>query len=160
MEKFSIKSVFLILIIVSNCVYAKSSLNININSGQFNISYDLNSSCDLIGSSTVPSNLKCLMLCQMTTCKSLQFDVSSNNCTLIDSNPSLIKYDSVSGLNLTYILSNRSISDHLIGSVQLRLFFCIFKDSYLNIGDACLFDFTCNNRCFNGSCKCIRDLAK
>lgn len=113
MEKFSIKAVILILI-ASNCVFAKSSLNININSGQFNISYDLNSSCDLIGSESVPSNLKCLMLCQMTTCKSLQFDVSSNNCTLIGSNPSLIKYDSVSGLNLTYILSNRSIFDYLI----------------------------------------------
>ena len=81
-------------------------ISMSINNGLYNISYDLNSSCDLLASSAVPKDLKCLMLCQMTTCKSLQFNASSNSCILVGSNPSLIKYETFAGINLTYILGN------------------------------------------------------
>ena len=95
-------------------------ISMNINNGQFNISYYSNSSCDPIASSNVGNNIKCLMLCQMTNCKFLLFDGSSSNCTLFGSNPSLITYGSVSGLNLNYILGNRSLI-YIIISTNLYL---------------------------------------
>ena len=67
------------------------------NGGAYNISYN-SSSCNLLNSSTVSNDLKCLMLCQMTICKSLIFDGTTNTCTLNGSQPGLIEYDNLTNL--------------------------------------------------------------
>ena len=110
------------------------NLVLNINNSAYNISY--NSSCNLLNSSTVSNDLKCLMLCQMTTCKSLIFDSTTNTCILNGSQPGLIEYDNLTNLNIVYNL-----------------------DTYLSFGQSCLFDFTCNGSlCLNGTCICIRNI--
>ena len=84
------------------------NLVLNINNGEFNISYN-SSSCNLLNSSTVSNDLKCLMLCQMTTCKSLIFDGTINRCILNGSQPGLIKYDNLTNLNIVYNLGRLSL---------------------------------------------------
>ena len=84
------------------------SLTLNINNGTYNISYN-SSSCNLLNSSTVSNDLKCLMLCQMTTCKSLIFDSTTNTCILNGSQPGLIKYDNLTNLNIVYNLGRLSL---------------------------------------------------
>ena len=78
------------------------NLLLNINNGAYNISY--NSSCNLLNSSTVSNNIKCLMLCQMTTCKYLIYDSTTNRCILNGSQPGLIKYANLTNLNIVYNL--------------------------------------------------------
>ena len=78
------------------------NLVLNINNGVYNISY--NSSCNLLNSSTVSNNIKCLMLCQMTTCKYLIYDSTTNKCILNGSQPGLIKYANLTNLNIVYNL--------------------------------------------------------
>ena len=112
-----------------------SNLVLNINNGEFNISYN-SSSCNLLNSSVVSNNIKCLMLCQMTVCKSLLFDEATNRCILNGSQPGLIEYANLTNLNLVYNLY-----------------------TYLSFGQSCLFDFTCNGSfCSNGTCTCMRNL--
>jgi len=97
-----------ILILFFSLKYGfNQNLNIELNSNQYNIGYNLsasNSSCNLLVSSNTPNDIKCLILCQMTLCKSLYFNVSTNSCTLNGSEPQLIKYDTLPGLNIEYIL--------------------------------------------------------
>ena len=84
------------------------SLTLNINNVVYNISYN-SSSCNLLNSPTVSNNIKCLMLCQMTICKSLIFDVTTNRCILNGSQPGLIKYDNLTNLNIVYNLGRLSL---------------------------------------------------
>lgn len=109
MKQFSIMKIISLYFSVSFCfsLCFCGQLFMDINNSQYNISYNSSSSCNVIESSNVSNSVKCLMLCQMTTCMSLQFDASTNNCTLVGSNPSFIKYDSVAGLNLIYNLGIR-----------------------------------------------------
>ena len=101
------------------------NLVLNINNGAYNISY--NSSCNLLNSSTVSNSIKCLMLCQMTTCKYLIYDSTTNRCILNGSQPGLIKYANLTNLNIVYNL----------GSL-LKIYNCceilyyVFKPKFIN----------------------------
>ena len=122
--------IFILPLILPLC----DNLVLNINNGEYNISY--NSDCNLLNSSTVSNNIKCLMLCQMTVCKSLIFDSAINRCILNGSQPGLIKYDNLTNLNIVYNLN-----------------------TYLSFGQSCIFGFTCNGSvCLNGTCKCMRNI--
>ena len=101
------------------------NLVLNINSGAYNISY--NSSCNLLNSSTVSNNIKCLMLCQMTTCKSLIFDGTINRCILNGSQPGLIKYDNLTNLNIVYNLGRLSLLQifYIILSIKFNVLLVI-----------------------------------
>ena len=90
----------IVSILISESVCQK--LTFNINNEQFNISYD--TTCGLLLSSNVPNNVKCLLLCQQTLCKSVVYDGSNNTCILDVSQPSLIKYASLTNLNIVYNL--------------------------------------------------------
>lgn len=81
-------------------------LSLNINNSEFNITYSLNDTngCSPLFSANVSSSVKCLMLCQTTRCANIQYDLNDNNCTIFDPEPSLIKYEAIPGLNLTYML--------------------------------------------------------
>ena len=138
-----------------------SNLVLNINNGEFNISYN-SSSCNLLNSSVVSNNIKCLILCQMTVCKSLLYDGTTNRCILNGSQPELIKYDNLTNLNIAYNLG-------IFGLIIINLFYLIKvknlvinifnKDTYLSVGQSCLFGFTCNGSfCSNGTCVCMRNL--
>ena len=84
------------------------NLVLNINNGAYNISYN-SSSCNLLNSSVVSNNIKCLMLCQMTVCKSLIYDGTTNRCILNGSQPGLIKYANLTDLNIVYNLGKQSL---------------------------------------------------
>ena len=95
--------IFMVCLLFPIC----DNLVLNINNGAYNISY--NSSCNLLNSSTVSNNIKCLMLCQMTTCKYLVYDIATNTCTLNGSQPGLIKYANLTNLNIVYNLGIHSL---------------------------------------------------
>ena len=135
------------------------NLILNINGGAYNISY--NSSCNLLNSSTVSNNIKCLMLCQMTTCKYLIYDSTTNRCILNGSQPGLIKYANLTNLNIVYNLGIQKLFKLItIITILFNFFLLLFnKDTYLSFGQSCLFDFTCNGSfCLNGTCTCMRNL--
>jgi hypothetical protein len=95
--------IFMVCLVFPIC----DNLVLNINNGAYNISY--NSSCNLLNSSTVSNNIKCLMLCQMTTCKYLIYDSTTNRCILNGSQPGLIKYANLTNLNIVYNLGIQSL---------------------------------------------------
>ena len=101
------------------------NLVLNINNGAYNISY--NSSCNLLNSSTVSNNIKCLMLCQMTTCKYLIYDSITNRCILNGSQPGLIKYANLTNLNIVYNLGIQSLFVHLI----ILFYYLVFIDYHV-----------------------------
>lgn len=107
----------------SNLICQKLSLNINNSSS---LVYEMNdtSGCNTLFSSNVDNNLKCLMLCQTTRCSSLTFDKDTNNCTIIDPKPNLIKYDSIPNLNLAYQLCSKFFLffNHTISKILFRFF--------------------------------------
>ena len=85
-----------------------NNLILNINNSAYNISYN-SSSCNLLNSSTVSNDLKCLMLCQMTVCKFLIYDSTTNTCILNGSQPGLIKYVNLTNLNIVYNLGKLTL---------------------------------------------------
>ena len=92
---YSISSIFAL-------VNSQSVLTIN---NTTNITYSYNSTNCILKSNLTGANIKCLILCQTISCQSLEFDAKTNSCSLYYGNPSLIQYDSLSDLNITYILS-------------------------------------------------------
>ena len=95
-------TVFIVSLVLTFC----EDLTLNINNGEYNISY--NSDCNLLNSSTVSNNIKCLMLCQMTTCKYLIYDPTTNRCILNGSQPGLIEYENLTNLSIVYNLGTHS----------------------------------------------------
>ena len=95
---------------------------ININNGEFNISYNL-SSCNLLNSSVVSNDLKCLMLCQMTVCKNLIYDFETNTCILNGSQPGLIEYANLTDLNIVYNLGKLTLFSLIF---NFSTFLCIY----------------------------------
>ena len=131
MKKMKIKSAFYLwlttIFTLSLVLPLCDNLILNINSGAYNISY--NSSCNLLNSSTVSNNIKCLMLCQMTVCKSLIFDSATNRCILNGSQPGLIKYANLTNLNLVYNLGIQSLFtfDYSVFILSIYSFSCKTK---------------------------------
>lgn len=89
-----------LVLVIFNSAYGQS---IRIN-GQYSINYSL--SCDILNSTQVKSNVKCFILGQMVKCKALFYNqmTATNSCLISTSSPSLIKYDKVQGLSLSYNL--------------------------------------------------------
>lgn len=91
--------------LVNSIVMAQQTIRIN--GGQYSFTYNLNdttTSCNLLESPNVQNNIKCLILCQQTGCQTLQFDASTNNCTIVGAKPNLIQYETLQNITLTYIL--------------------------------------------------------
>ena len=88
-----------------------SQQTFNINQNEFAFSYNINSSCNLLNSSSsnVHNSLKCLIMCQQTQCESLLFDDSTNQCSLTGARPSLIQYETLPNLSLNYVLSKKTL---------------------------------------------------
>ena len=112
--------IFMVCLVFPLC----DNLVLNINNGEFNISYN-SSSCNLLNSSVVSNDLKCLMLCQMTVCKNLIYDVETNTCILNGSQPGLIEYANLTNLNLVYNLGRQSLLALII--LFLNLLFINFN---------------------------------
>lgn len=115
-------------------IYCQNVLNINLNSNQYNITYETSHGCDLLSSTIVSNNVKCFILCQQVHCKWFQFDDQSSgsgpgnpdqsNCTIYNPQIDLIQYDqysSIQGLYLTYAL----------GTVQYYFDMIFFKAVYI-----------------------------
>lgn len=145
-------------------------LNIKLSNGKkFSLLYNSSSAteCDSIKSSKIDNNVKCLILCQMTECKSIGYDARTNKCTIHGSRPELIRYDKLDNISLVYVLGISKIT------FKLNYFSTLIcnrslkngKAKHLRVGDPCKFDFTCGAdgyipRCSNGYCNCIRDRKK
>ena len=79
--------------------------NIIINGAQ-NISYSQSSkTCNVLLQTNVSASLRCLMLCQSVQCKQVNFISYNSTCMLFESNPQLVKYDSLPSLSIVYNLS-------------------------------------------------------
>lgn len=90
--------------VLVSCVFG-SQLVVDFGTGpQQTIEYNNTVDCNIIQSQNVSESVRCLALCQSTLCKSLQFDASTKSCTLFGSDPSLIEFDSLIGLNISYVL--------------------------------------------------------
>ena len=153
---FGLVAIFIASFLFPNC----DNLTLKINNGAYNISYN-SSSCNLLNSSTVSNDLKCLMLCQMTVCKYLIYDVTTNRCILNGSQPGLIKYANLTSLNIVYNLGIQKLFKLItIITILFNLYLLLFiTDTYLSFGQSCLFGFTCNGSvCLNGTCTCMRNL--
>ncbi len=78
--------------------------NLFITNAGINITYNLDSSCNLLFTATTTLSVKCLILCQTIMCQSLQYDQFSNTCTLVNGQPNRIVYDSLPDLSIVYKL--------------------------------------------------------
>lgn len=82
-----------------------ANITAKFNSNQYNILYDSsNTSCNELQSMNVEAGVKCMMLCQQTQCKSVRYEKWSNICYLNGSNPHLIEYETLPGIDIKYFL--------------------------------------------------------
>lgn len=92
-----------------------NSLHLVINGDYLQIEID--QSCEYLSSTKVSPSLKCVILCEMVNCTSLEFKSSSIPfpvCNITDPDPKLIQNFSITGLTVNYILSNdRSLNLHI-----------------------------------------------
>lgn len=108
--KFQASFFILVWLAIYSCRIECERLNIKLAGlqQQFNILYNLKTpgdgGCDLIKSSNVPKSMKCLILCQITECKSIKFDSTHNKCTIYSSRPNLIQYEKLENMSVIYVL--------------------------------------------------------
>lgn len=108
--KFQVSFLIQAFLVIFSCRIECERLNIKLAGvqQQFNILYNSTipggGGCDLINSNNVPKSMKCLILCQITECKSINFDSNHNKCTIYGSKPNLIQYDKLENMAVIYAL--------------------------------------------------------
>lgn len=97
------KSILINFLLIELCVCSMIILN----GGLIEISFD--QSCNYLKKTELSPAIKCLILCEMVNCTSLELKNSSIPfpvCNISDPDPKLIQNYSITGFSINYILSN------------------------------------------------------